>query len=374
MSQARPAPPDSHAHAEPVAFPLLADPASYVACRLDLREDARMRAYWLSLFRNQFRSLLKEAMHDASARGFDTVQARGRADAALEDFYGYLDVITHDPGAFGRLDIHQICLARQRSLIHFGFDDPYLTTKTRETQSALQALPAVLEEIDALEGAERDTRVIKGVFAGNIFDLGAPETIDLFRTGRANFRSALSELSPRPWLIDDLDAWLERMADRNRPYRAAVLFVDNAGSDVVLGMIPLARELLIRGTHVILTANSKPALNDITHAELMSLVEHVGHLDAPIRQAREQGRLELVHSGNGSPLIDLGGVSPELADAVTRHGVDLVVLEGMGRAVESNLDAVFRCDALKLAMIKDRGVAEELGGEVYDLVLRFDRV
>ncbi len=44
---------------------------------------------------------------------------------------------------------------------------------------------------------------------------------------------------------------------------------DNAGTDVVLGMVPLARELLRRGTNVVLSANSTPALNDITHPELV---------------------------------------------------------------------------------------------------------
>ena len=32
--------------------------------------------------------------------------------------------------------------------------------------------------------------------------------------------------------------------------------------------------------------------------------------------------------------------------------VDLVVLEGMGRAIETNLYASFSCDSLKLAMVK----------------------
>ncbi len=37
----------------------------------------------------------------------------------------------------------------------------------------------------------------------------------------------------------------------------------------MLGMVPLARELLRRGTNVVLSANSTPALNDITHPELV---------------------------------------------------------------------------------------------------------
>lgn len=34
------------------------------------------------------------------------------------------------------------------------------------------------------------------------------------------------------------------------PWRRAILFVDNAGADVVLGMVPLARELLRMGAEV----------------------------------------------------------------------------------------------------------------------------
>lgn len=37
---------------------------------------------------------------------------------------------------------------------------------------------------------------------------------------------------------------------KNPSYKRALLFVDNSGADVVLGMLPLARELLRRGTEV----------------------------------------------------------------------------------------------------------------------------
>ena len=54
-------------------------------------------------------------------------------------------------------------------------------------------------------------------------------------------------------------------------------------------------------------------------------------------------------------------------------GVDLVVLEGMGRAIESNLNAQFTCDSLNIAMIKDTGVASALGGKVYDLLCKYQQ-
>ena len=50
---------------------------------------------------------------------------------------------------------------------------------------------------------------------------------------------------------------------------------------------------------------------------------------------------------------------------------DLVVLEGMGRGVESNLMAEFSCDAINLAMIKDFIIAKRLNGKLYDVVCRF---
>lgn len=43
-------------------------------------------------------------------------------------------------------------------------------------------------------------------------------------------------------------------------------------------------------------------------------------------------------------------LSPECVAAA--EGVDLVVVEGMGRAIETNLNATFSCDSLKLAMVK----------------------
>ena len=54
--------------------------------------------------------------------------------------------------------------------------------------------------------------------------------------------------SERPWLHDDLDAWLSRQ--QQTPYKCAIIFLDNSGCDVVLGIIPFARELLMRGTRV----------------------------------------------------------------------------------------------------------------------------
>lgn len=48
------------------------------------------------------------------------------------------------------------------------------------------------------------------------------------------FAETRDKLLPRPWAVDDLDALLQHWKAA-QPYHKALLFVDNAGSDVVLG-------------------------------------------------------------------------------------------------------------------------------------------
>lgn len=74
--------------------------------------------------------------------------------------------------------------------------------------------------------------------------------------------------SQRPFLIDDINLFIDNLRTRAKPYRRAVIFVDNSGADVVLGILPFARELLRLGTDVVLAANTDPAINDVTAAEL----------------------------------------------------------------------------------------------------------
>jgi type II pantothenate kinase len=194
--------------------------------------------------------------------------------------------------------------------------------------------------------------------------MGAAATARAFAAGSPDFFNTRATLPNRPWLIDDYDALEERLI-RGPVHRRAVFFVDNAGSDFVLGAVPLVRWLASRGTHVVLAANERPSLNDVTVHDVRAwwpriLEEEPSFAPLPV---------ELVSTGTGEPLIDLSNVSDELNDASA--DADLVILEGMGRGVESNLDARFTCDALNVAMIKDEMVAARVGGKVFDLVCRF---
>ncbi|GFR47487.1 hypothetical protein Agub_g9216, partial [Astrephomene gubernaculifera] len=157
------------------------------------------------------------------------------------------------------------------------------------------------------------------------------------------------------------------------PWRKAALFVDNAGPDVVLGMLPLARVLLGAGVQVVLLANRGLTLNDITASELSELLQRAAQSDPRdmLAPALTRGSLRVVSSGSDMPVIDLTQLSQEAVDATA--DCDLVILEGMGRAIETNLHAAFTCDSLKLGLIKHPEVAALLGGRMYDCVCKYDR-
>lgn len=52
--------------------------------------------------------------------------------------------------------------------------------------------------------------------------------------------------------------------------------------------------------------------------------------------------------------------------------VDLIVIEGMGRAVHTNLDARFTCDSLKIAVIKNTWLANRLGGKMFSVICKYE--
>lgn len=355
-------------------FPLLADPANYVACQWDLQMHPEKRAHWIGLFRSHFASLEQQALAEAADRNEPAQSVTAKLAIARELFMTYLDQIEANPTIFGTLYIIQICFAREKALREAGIADPYRLAKAKENDAALKLLPALFAELDALPDPEKAEQVMRGTFAGNIYDLGATKTVELFKDGKpVDFHDVRNKLAPRPWLVDGLDAWKQKITSA-KPYNAAVVFVDNAGCDVIMGMIPFVRDLLQRQIKVVLTSNSWPALNDIIHSELVPIINGIACWDKTIANALDQGALRVVPSGNGAPLIDLLHVGEELVDAVNELGVDLVVLEGMGRAIESNLNARFTCDSLNIAMIKDTGVASALGGKVYDLLCKYQQV
>jgi len=71
-----------------------------------------------------------------------------------------------------------------------------------------------------------------------------------FLTSRFSSQTlSLLIISDRPWLFDDYDTWVERRVS-GPPYRCAAVFCDNSGADIILGVFPFTRDLLMAGTKV----------------------------------------------------------------------------------------------------------------------------
>jgi type II pantothenate kinase len=70
---------------------------------------------------------------------------------------------------------------------------------------------------------------------------------------------------------------------------------------------------------------------------------------------------------------DFSRLNLDLANAMSSHNVDLIVLEGMGRALHTNLEAKFICECLKVAVIKNRWLAARLGGEMFSVLCKYER-
>lgn len=75
--------------------------------------------------------------------------------------------------------------------------------------------------------------------------------------------------------------------------------------DIVMGILPLARELLRQGSKIILCANSAPALNDVTHAELVVLLHQVANICSIISKGLKEGTLRSMETAQGGPCLDL---------------------------------------------------------------------
>lgn len=344
-------------------FVKLLDPAAYEACRWDMRVDHEARAYWVDFFKKHIRTILKLGLGVATSRGEDLAAVQTRIEACYEEFVTRFDTFNADPEHAERVTMLTMDEWRDEILRAHGFIDPFQDLKQNENAGVIQLLPKVCRQIDALEGAEQFRAIIEGVFAGNIFDMGAAGSAQLLLEGKLDFFSTRQKLPKRPWLIDQYDAFESRALGRG--WKKVVYFIDNAGSDFLLGALPMMRWLAGRGAEVILAANERPTLNDMTVHDVRAWWPTI--LETEPSFARLP--ITVVSTGTGEPLIDLNKVSVELNQA--SRDADLVILEGMGRGLESNLDARFNCDAANLAMIKDHMIAKRLGGHLYDVVCQF---
>lgn len=345
-------------------LPLIKNPDQYTPCSLDLLADPKARQYWLSHF-DQHLSTLEPLLCQPPGGPKDRHAVAG----FIKEMRQLIADIGARPEDFAPLTILALDRHRQRLLQKFGFDDPYTQIKAKENASAIALYPQLIGELNGHRD-EKDLilTLVQGIFAGNIFDMGALATVERYNHGGHDFFQTRQSLRPRPWPIDDFDALAEHLLARR--YRNVLFFVDNAGADLILGCLPFAKYLAKSAARLTLVANSTPTLNDITYDELQEVLKRIAAIDPEFAGLIDTGRVSAIASGTGEPLIDLSEVSARCAELAGES--DFLILEGMGRSIESNYHVQFTCPTLKIALLKDIQVAESLGARMYDPVCRFE--
>ncbi|XP_015965914.1 damage-control phosphatase At2g17340 [Arachis duranensis] len=360
---------------ELVEFPLLQTPieANYRACTIPYRfpsdnprKPTPTEISWIDLFYNSIPSFKKRAESDPSVS-----DAATKAEKFAQRYGDILEDLKKDPESHGGPpDCILLCRLREQVLRELGFTDIFKKVKDEENAKAISLFGDVVRLNDAIEDeGKRLENLVRGIFAGNIFDLGSAQLAEVFSKDGMSFLASCQNLVPRPWVIDDLDKFKAKWSKKS--WKKVIIFVDNSGADIILGILPFARELLRRGSQVVLAANELPSINDVTYPELVEIISKLkdeeGHL-----MGVSISNLLIANSGNDLPVIDLTRVSQELAYLAS--DADFVILEGMGRGIETNLYAQFKCDSLKIGMVKHSEVAQFLGGRLYDCVFKYNEV
>ncbi|CAI5985472.1 unnamed protein product [Closterium sp. NIES-64] len=355
-----------------VPFPLLLSAEAYTPWTIPFRSAkdppgqlTDTETTWIDVFRRSIEPFGKRAAGDESVEN-----AAEKAKVFEEKYTAILDDFAKDPSSHGGPPNPNLCRLREVCLTEAGFNDIFKKTKAEENEKALAMLPATLKRIDAVEDLkERIEVLVKGVLAGNIFDLGANNSAALVEGEGLSFEKSFEQLLPRPWVFDHVAEFQKAWLDRT--WKKVVVFCDNSGADLVLGVLPLVRELVRQGAQVVVAANDMPSINDVTYNELLSLVQKVQVTveDETISAGIDSGRILIVNSGSDVPVADLAHISPELAFAA--EDAELVIMEGMGRAIETNLHALLTCDKLNIGMVKHKEVADFLGGRIYDCVVKY---
>ncbi|XP_035721308.1 4'-phosphopantetheine phosphatase-like [Vespa mandarinia] len=348
--------------------PLLKDPTSYNPDTTDLVEDKEARDYWLHCFEESVDKFVARAILSQP----QNPTAKDRATKLREKYINRLHYLNLQPFAYGILTVRTLLDTIEHCMKEFDFPDPYLYQKKKENEEALKHLKDRIIVLDNLDGIEKLRALILGVLSGNMFDWGAKDVATLMETTDFGFKEAQEKIPGRPWLVDNLDEWIHRLQN-DAPHKCAAIFVDNSGVDIVLGILPFARDLLQRGTKVILCANSMPALNDVTYPELVVILRDAAKICKVIKEGLKENRLLAMETGQAGPCLDLSRLNLDLCLAMVKHNVDLIVIVGMGRTLHTNLYANMKCECLKLAVIKNRWLALRLGGDMYAVICKYEK-
>lgn len=268
---------------ELTAFPLLLK-AEYKPDTLDL-SDPSLQSYWINLLDRNLGSLVDLALEIQDSVENSTERAR-----SFELMYrAHLQTLSKEPSAYGVLTVRGLLDLREQCLKEMGFLDVFDSIKKIENEKALEQLDQLLKQLDSIsldyqessaepsaephqphstltpESLESEGRLIEelvsNILAGNMYDWGANAVQSLLTRGQIEFEKAKETVS-RPTPFNQMSELKHSLIIKT--YKKCVIFVDNSGADIILGILPFVRYLLGKGCACILASNTYPCVNDVT--------------------------------------------------------------------------------------------------------------
>jgi uncharacterized protein with ATP-grasp and redox domains len=319
---------------------------NYIPGLWNLKEDAEMRTVW----QNRFRKNISQYIELYAKYGSD--QDQQLIYMWADDMMVFLDAWIEEPFIDFYPTVWHLTLVRETLLRAYGFYDPYAEPKRIGTEQALKVeIPKNIDPIDA-------------IVAANWFDLASPQVTQQFHNNDLHFDTLLNQLAQNDWLFDDrkkAEQWIIKHPGK------VVILVDNAGVDIVCGVGYFCNWILELGWTVVLTANRKPALNDILATELEKLLPTIADKYPNIKKAISNKKISVVESGSITPGFIPTHVNPALNQAA--KDATLMIIIGQGRGVETTwCNVAFDIPALRLCTIKSPVVAPRIGGKPKDAI------
>ncbi|KAJ3213487.1 hypothetical protein HDU67_002821 [Dinochytrium kinnereticum] len=278
-------------------FPTILDMTTYHPDTLDLSEPT-VQHYWIDLLGKNLHDLVEMVIEWQGS----SESSKTRASSFENMYRDHLQRLRKEPNAYGPLSVRSLLNLREQCLREMGFVDIFEGVKKAENATALSILPKLLSDCDAVADEDILEYLTDNILAGNMYDWGSTSVLELLRSGELDFRTAKLKVR-HPQKFDHLDTLKNKF--KKKAYKKAIIFVDNSGADVVLGIIPFARYLISRGCTVILAANTRPSVNDVTAYELEGILEQAAEADAKLKDYWEGKRLKVVGTGSSSPCLGI---------------------------------------------------------------------
>jgi uncharacterized protein with ATP-grasp and redox domains len=347
-----------------VVFSALLDRDDYMPGLWDLTVDKEARSYWLPALKRNSEHMLDSFMKSAPAR------MRAKSDEAHDRFCRLLDGFERDLDPHGPRTVNELVRLRQGIFTECGIPDPYRDLKSADNDRALAVLRESPGAVPAnVPESERLRWIVSLALAGNMLDMGSAEARMLHRKAGAAVFERTAEVAHRTWFRDDLGKLDAALRSGPRGRGSAVICIDNAGAEIVLGVTALTVHLASLGYSCTIAANEAPSLNDMTAVETRHLLQSVAAFAPEVKRLIDADRLRVISSGSMTSGLNMLEVSEEFDRIASR--CELLLVLGQGRAVETNWSTTLSIPWARIATVKDPFVAGAVGCEVFDPLLTF---